>query len=287
MSLPVTVCIPVLNEERHLPSCLEALDDDFEAVVVVDSGSTDGTRRISEAAGATVLDFQWDGRFPKKRNWVLRNHSFTTPWVLFLDADERVTPAFVEELRRTLAQTSCAGFRLSFDNWFMGQQLKHGDVMCKLPLFRIGTGEYERIPEDSWSQLDMEVHEHPIIEGAIGEISARLEHHGYHGAEHFLARHEQYADWEAARCLWLRRAGPGEWSNLNRRQHFKYSNLDRWWLAWCYFLTSFFMKQGFLDGVAGWRFARLKMRYFQRIRLKIRRIQDINATAVDDEGARL
>ena len=92
--LPVTVVIPVRNEERNLPGCLRALGKDFSEIVVVDSGSTDRTREIAEDGGAVVLDFNWDGKFPKKRNWALRHHEFQTPWVLFLDADEQVTPDF-------------------------------------------------------------------------------------------------------------------------------------------------------------------------------------------------
>jgi len=81
--LPVTVVIPVLNEELNLPSCMEALGDAFAEVVVVDSGSTDRTCEIAEQAGAKILQFQWDGAFPKKRNWALSHHDFQTPWVFF------------------------------------------------------------------------------------------------------------------------------------------------------------------------------------------------------------
>ena len=58
--LPVTVVIPVLNEELNLPSCLNALGDAFEKVLVVDSGSTDRTTEIASAAGAEVLQFMWN-----------------------------------------------------------------------------------------------------------------------------------------------------------------------------------------------------------------------------------
>ena len=143
MRLPVTVCIPVRNEERNLPGCLNALGKDFAAIVVVDSGSTDRTQEIAAEAGAVVLDFVWDGKFPKKRNWALRNYAFKTPWVLFLDADEQVTPAFVKELRGALAATPHAGFWISLTNWFMGHPLNYGDVFHKLALFRVGAGEYE------------------------------------------------------------------------------------------------------------------------------------------------
>lgn len=273
-SLPITVCIPVRNEEKNLPSCLEALGGAFAEMVVIDSGSSDRTRAIAEAAGAVVLDFEWNGCFPKKRNWALRQHEFQTPWVLFLDADERVTPSFLEELSVILEKTTHDGFWVSYNNWFMGKPLRHGDTFRKLGLFRIGSGEYERFPEDSWSHLDMEVHEHPVLEGTVGEIKAKLEHYDYRGLKHYLAKHNEYSTWEANRFAWLSEAGSEEWGKLNRRQCFKYRNLDQWWLGWVYWGVSYLLKKGFLDGRAGWVFARLKCRYFDEIRLKIMEIRD-------------
>lgn len=267
-ALPVSVCIPVKNEAVNLPSCLELLKD-FDEVVVVDSGSTDRTVEIAEAAGATVLQFRWDGQFPKKRNWALRNHRFKHPWVLFMDADERMNVGFVEELRRTLPGTSHAGFWISFTNWFMGTPLRHGDVFHKLALFRVGAGEYERYPEDSWSHLDMEVHEHPVLSGTAGELQTRLEHYDYRGLKNYLARHNEYSSWEANRYLWLMKAGDDAWNALNTRQRFKYRHLEAWWLAWFYWAVSVWLKKGFLDGRTGLRFGALKRHYFQEIRLKI------------------
>ncbi|MCW1887324.1 glycosyltransferase family 2 protein [Luteolibacter flavescens] len=267
--LPITVCIPVRNEEKNLPFCLNALGDSFTEIVVIDSGSTDRTRDIAEIAGVKVMDFAWDGKFPKKRNWALRNYSFSTPWVLFLDGDEGVTPAFIEELRRVIPQSPHAGYWISFENWFMGHPLRHGDVFRKLALFRVGTGEYERFPEDFWSHLDMEVHEHPVLEGTTGEIVARLEHHDFRGLKHYIAKHNEYSTWEANRYRWLQGAGQNEWAKLNDRQRFKYRNLDKWWLGWVYWGVAYFLKKGFLDGSTGWTFNRLKRRYFDEIRLKI------------------
>jgi glycosyltransferase involved in cell wall biosynthesis len=267
--LPVTVVIPVRNEEKNLPGCLKAVGKDFAQVVIVDSGSTDRTRLIAAEAGAVVLDFVWDGKFPKKRNWALRNYTFATPWVLFLDADEQVTPEFVQELRATLPDTPHSGFWISLTNWFMGSPLHHGDVFHKLAMFRVGAGEYECFPEDSWSHLDMEVHEHPVLSGTIGEIRARLEHQDYRGMKHYIAKHNEYSTWEANRFRWLQSAGEDEWSKLNTRQRFKYRHLDKWWLGWIYWAVAYFLKKGFLDGRAGWTFNRLKRRYFDEIRLKI------------------
>lgn len=267
-ALQISVCIPVKNEAINLPACLAALQD-FDEVVVVDSGSTDDTALIARAAGATVLQFEWNGQFPKKRNWALRNHSFKHPWVLFLDADERMNETMVAELQATLSGTNYSGFWISFTNWFMGSALHHGDVFHKLALFKVGAGEYERFPEDSWSHLDMEVHEHPVLTGTTGELKTRLEHQDYRGLKNYLARHNEYSSWEANRFLWLQMADPKAWQALNRRQQFKYRYLDRWWLAWLYWAVSVWLKKGFLDGFNGFRFGLLKRRYFEEIRLKI------------------
>ncbi len=267
-ALPVSVCIPVRNEEANLAACLARLVD-FAEVVVVDSQSTDRTADIAREAGATLLQFSWDGKFPKKRNWALRNHRFANPWVLFLDADEVVNPGLIEELRLILPTTTHAGFWISFTNWFLGHPLRHGDVFCKLALFRIGSGEYECFPEDSWSALDMEVHEHPVLKGTTGRIKTKLDHHDFRGLKNYLARHNEYSSWEANRYLWLQSVGENEWGTLNSRQQFKYRHLRKWWFSWFYWSFAVLVKGGFMDGMTGLRLGRLKRRYFDEIRLKI------------------
>lgn len=277
-SLPISVCIPVRNEERNLPECLESLGTAFDEVVVVDSGSTDSTREIAERAGATFLNFVWDGRFPKKRNWTLRHYKFKHPWVLFLDADERLTDSFIDELRRTIPTTSHVGFWLQFTNWFMNRPIRHGDTFRKLALFRTDAGQYECFPEEWWSHLDMEVHEHPILDGTTGEIHQPLDHHDYRGLEHYFAKHNQYSTWEVNRYLWLKAADKQTWSTLTSRQKFKYRYLRKWWLPYVYFVCSYFLKRGFLDGSAGWALARVKLRYFEEIGLKIREAENVLGT---------
>ena len=101
LSIPLSIVIPVKNEASNLTACLESVQD-FADVVVVDSKSTDATRDIVRKFQRTMIDFDWDGKFPKKRNWTLRNHRFQNPWVLFLDADERMTSEVKSELARTL-----------------------------------------------------------------------------------------------------------------------------------------------------------------------------------------
>ncbi len=265
--LPVTVVIPVKNEERNLARCLERLGR-FERVVIVDSGSTDRTHDIARAHGCEVVQFVWDGRYPKKRNWFLMHHTPATPWVFFLDADEYLPGAFVDELAATVATTTKVGFRVVYTNHFMGRSLRHGVPQVKLPIFRVGAGLYERIDEDSWSRLDMEVHEHPVLEGSVGQLATLVDHEDFKGLDAYVERHRQYADWEARRYLRLM-ATPDSQGHLTDIQRRKYGLLTRWWLAPSYLVYSYLWKLGFLDGMAGLAFARMKCRYFAMIRKRI------------------
>ena len=208
-ALPVTVAIPVKNEEVNLARCLKRLGR-FAEIVVIDSGSTDRTAEIAEEFGARVVDFRWNGRYPKKRNWFLLNAPPTEPWVLFLDADEFVDEAFCEALAGAVTVDDINGYWLCYRNYFLGRPLRHGLAQRKLALFRVGTALYEKIDEEFWSPLDMEVHEHPVVEGETGEISAPIDHRDDKGLGKFIEKHRDYALWEARRYAGLRRdPGPG------------------------------------------------------------------------------
>ena len=268
LRLPVTVAIPVKNEERNLARCLDRLKR-FAKIVVIDSGSTDRTREIAQEHGCEFVLFRWDGQFPKKRNWFLLNHPPTTPWVFFLDADEYLTDEFVDELARALAMTTHVGFRVMYSNYFLGKKLKYGVPQIKLPIFRVGSGLYERIDEDEWSALDMEVHEHPVLEGTVGQLNTLVDHQDFKGLDAYIARHKEYASWEARRYLKLRET-PEAMAHFTAIQRRKYDSLTSCWLAPSYFLYSWLWKRGILDGWAGFVFAKMKASYFSQIRRKVR-----------------
>lgn len=266
LKIPVTVVVPVKNEEKNLPDCLAPLKE-FDQVLVVDSGSTDCTANIVESFGYEFIRFNWNGQFPKKRNWVLRNQLIKHEWVLFLDADEILTPEFIQELRKNIKASDVNGYWITYQNHFMGRPLNYGDKMRKLPLFRVGMGAYEKIEEDSWSHLDMEVHEHPIVEGVTAHFKASIIHNDYKGLEHYIARHNAYSSWEANRYLNL------DNSNLSFRQKVKYGLMNTGLLPILYFIGAFVMKLGFLDGRAGLYLALYKAQYFFQIQTKIKELQ--------------
>jgi glycosyltransferase involved in cell wall biosynthesis len=266
------VVIPTKNESANIGRCLDALKG-VEDIVLIDSGSTDGTCEIARARGVTVVDFKWDGGFPKKRNWTLRNVPLKKPWVLFLDADEVVSEAFLDEVRRTLPTTTHDGFWLSYTNYFLGRRLEHGDPFRKLALFRVGSGEYERIDEKQWSHLDMEVHEHPVLGGTVGEITSPIEHNDFKGLFAYVQRHNEYSTWEARRYLSLMQSGAEKWTELNPRQQRKYKNLRKGWFPFGYFFASYVLKRGALDGGVGLAFWLHKAFYFYQVQLKISELE--------------
>lgn len=263
--IPLTVIISVKNEELNLPGCLEKLKR-FAQIIVVDSGSSDGTLSIATAMGAEVLQFNWDGKFPKKRNWALQNASLLHEWVLFLDADEFVTEDFVNEVEIKTQNPNYNGYIIQFENYFMGRKLRYGYGFRKSALFKKSKGAYEKVEEDLWSHLDMEVHEHPIIEGKVGVINAKVIHKDFKNLEHYIAKHNAYSTWEAQRYLQLKQSKN---SQLSLNQKIKYGLLNTGFLPAVYFVGAYFLKLGFLDGKEGFYLARFKSHYFFQIQTKI------------------
>lgn len=272
--LDLTIAIPARNEERNLEGCLAAIGRDFaKEIVVIDSGSTDRTVEVARAHGVIVHDFRWNGRFPKKRNWYLRNYCPQTRWVLFLDADEYLTEEFKNEMRRELPGSQKVGYWLSYSIYFLGERLRGGYPLRKLALFQVGAGEYEHIDEARWSDLDMEIHEHPVLEGVVGIITNRIDHRDFRGVAHYLSKHNEYSSWEAARfladCGDTAKRGAWTW-----KQRVKYRLMRSPLIGVVYFLGSYIMMAGFRDGAAGFAFTILKMAYFTQVYCKIRELED-------------
>src|SRR3981081_2595285 len=94
--IPLSVLIPIRNEAANLPRCLASVAWADE-IFVVDSQSTDGSQKIAENHSARVVQFAFNGIWPKKKNWALENLPFKHEWVFILDADEVLPPSAAEE----------------------------------------------------------------------------------------------------------------------------------------------------------------------------------------------
>lgn len=272
--LDLTIAIPVKNEEKNLFGCFAAIGDNFAAeIVVIDSDSTDSTCKIALDQGAKTINFRWNGEFPKKRNWFLRNYNLKTKWILFLDADEYLTEDFKNELRNTLSKSNenNVGYWLNYTIFFMGKKLKGGYPLTKLALFQVGLGQYERIDENEWSKLDMEVHEHPILNGKIGKIKSKIEHQDFRGISHYIIKHNEYSSWEAVR--FLKSLQNEKLTELTLKQKIKYKLVKSPFIAPAYFFGNYIFLGGFRDGAIGFAFAVLKTAYFMQIYCKIKELE--------------
>ncbi len=101
--VPVSVIVPIRNEAGNLPRCLDSIRWADE-IFVVDSQSTDGSVEIAQQRGVQVVQFQFNGTWPKKKNWALENLPFRNDWVFILDADEVLPPEAEQEFAKAIAE---------------------------------------------------------------------------------------------------------------------------------------------------------------------------------------
>jgi|ERR1035438_1085301 glycosyltransferase involved in cell wall biosynthesis len=255
--LPVSAIVPVRNEARNLPRCLESLAGVGE-VYVIDSESTDDTVAIAHAHGAKVVQFHYAGGWPKKRQWAMETLPLACDWILLLDADEVLTPELVEEIRRALPNPVVDGYSIRLRMYFLGRVLRHCDAsFWKLSLFRKGRGRFEcRLKDQDSSMADIEIHEHVVVEGPTAKLRNSVVHHNVDSLSRYILKHNEYSNWEA-RVL-LQPEGDSEevkadlFGTQAQRRRWLKRNLYRLpGSPILLFLYRYVFRLGFLDGVPG------------------------------------
>jgi glycosyltransferase involved in cell wall biosynthesis len=265
---PISVLIPAKNERANLRACLESCRFAAE-VVVVDSGSTDGTRAIAAEAGATLVDFSWNGAFPKKKNWALAHVPWQNEWVFILDADERITPALAAELAALVAgRPDCDGYYVNRRFWFLDGWLMHCGYYpsWNLRFFRHRLGRYEQFAgvADTGSG-DNEVHEHVELQGRAGRLRHELEHYAFPSIDIWVEKHNRYSNWEArllaSPAAQQAAAGAALDPALARKRRLKHLAARLPFRPTLRFLYHYVARAGFLDGYRGYVFCRLMAFY--------------------------
>jgi glycosyltransferase involved in cell wall biosynthesis len=254
-TLPVSVIIAARNEGKNLPRCLQALKAVGE-VYVIDSQSSDDTVEIARSHGAQVVQFHYQGGWPKKRQWAMNTLPIAYDWVLLLDADEVLTPELTEEIRSAIQNPAVNGYFIQLRTWFLGRVLRHGDVgLWKLSLFRRGRGRYEcRLKNQDASMADMEVHEHVVVEGVTAKLRNPLIHHNVESLSRYIQKHDEYSNWESRVLL------EGDDKELPPSLAGTQAQRRRWLKRKLFalpgspvllFLYRYVLRFGFLDGVPG------------------------------------
>lgn len=262
--IPVSVIVVTRNEAMRLPACLAALKA-FDEVLVVDSASTDQTALVAQEWGATVVPFLWNGQYPKKRQYCLDHLQTRHDWIFFVDADEVLTPALVEEIRHL--NFDRAGYFVTGTYYWHGRVLRHGLKNNKIALFHRKKCAYPVIDDlDIPGMGEMEGHYQPAPlpeyagEG-LGQLHSPLLHDAAQDEAHWLERHRRYATWE--RGMNKRGAWPVDPISSRQRMKIIFRNLPARGLV--AFLHCYIWKRGFLDGAAGFDFARKRAEYYQMI----------------------
>ena len=265
MTVSVSVVIPTKNEARNIERCLRSITWASE-IYLIDSQSTDETCRIAAEYGVKVVQFDYQGGWPKKKNWALANVPFENEWVLLLDADEALLEGSEQEIAAAVqADDSIDGYWINRRFMFLGKWLKHAYYPnWNLRLFKHCRGRFEKLVEGETDSGDVEIHEHVVVDGRTGRLGTELEHYAFPSVESFIDKHNRYSNWEAQLQVELDQKNGGvqlqdKTLSFHRRMKLATSRLPmRPFLRFCYI---YFLQRGLLDGIEGYYFARLHACY--------------------------
>lgn len=221
---PLSAVIITLNAASQLEDCLKSVAF-CDEIVVVDSGSTDGTLALAEKYGARVIVSEWRGFGPQKQFAV---EQAAHDWVLCVDADERVSDRLRASIEGALASPACAAYRFPRCNRFMGRYLRHGEGYPDWSL-RLFDRRHARWSGDP-------VHEKVTADGEVGALAGDLMHDSAETLETYLAKQNRYTTLAAKEAL-----ARGKTSTA---AHVVLSPLLR-------FIKFYVFRLGFLDGVPG------------------------------------
>ncbi len=271
--IPASVVVMTRDEADNLPDCLANLDG-FAQVFVVDSASGDGTAEIARAQGATLVPFDWNGRYPKKKQWCLDTLPFACEWVLFVDADERVSPALAAQLAHRLSPPGpppeVAAFMLDSRPVVLGRALRFGPRYSKIALMRRGRVRFPECRDlDVPTMWEVEGHYQPLVDGTVERLLEHLLHEDRKPPSAWFSRHNRYSDWEAALAAEPARraallAAEGPWRRLLKRL---FARLPARPLF--VFLHAYVIRLGALDGLPGLHHALARAFYYWQIAYKV------------------
>lgn len=263
-----SVVILTKNEERDLPGCLRSVEG-CNDVVVFDSFSTDRTVEIATHAGARVLQRAFDN-YAAQRNASLHEVGFRWPWVLILDADERLTPALRDELVTLAAsETDCVAARMRRRDFLGATWLRRSQL----------SPFYVRFVRPQRVHYERAVNEVLKVDGLIAEMRGYFDHFPFSkGIRHWVAKHNTYSTMEADLVVETKLGKVAfSWQQAffakdfnERRFHQKELFYRLPFRPLIKFFLIYFARAGLLDGRAGFTYATLQSFYEYLIVLKTR-----------------
>lgn len=267
-AIPVCVLITTKNEERNIARCLDSAAS-FSYVAVIDSHSSDRTTAIAREKGAHIMSYKWDGKYPKKRQWCLDTLALPYDWVLWLDADEELTEAFVAKVRALFqkGEPKEYGFFVRGQYVWNGRELKYGMRNNKIALMNRRKMVFPVVDDlDIAGMGEIEGHYQPVLRngslGRVGQIRAPILHHAYEDKAKWDERHDRYARWEAEMIRGDRYPpDPMLWRQMIKST--LRGSAVRPYLAFIYY---YIVRGGVFDGMDGLSFALSRMGYLRLVR---------------------
>src|SRR3954462_3168895 len=262
----ISAIILTKNEAQNLPDCLKSIES-IDDRIVVDSSSADETIAIAEKNGARVYT-NFFKSFGEQRNWALDNCAPKYDWILFIDADERSTPAFQDAVTAAIqrAPDDVAGFYGCWKLMFKGVWLKRCDSFPKWQLRVVRKG-CVRFVDFGHGQKE------GVVDGRLDYIREPYLHlPANKGLDDWVERHNRYAEQEAA----ARRLEPIVWKNIfsangstrNRAVKPLVSRIPGWPLL--RFVWPYIFRLGFLEGRPGFSYCLHLARYERLIQVKMK-----------------
>jgi glycosyltransferase involved in cell wall biosynthesis len=265
----ISVLILTKNEAANLPRCLESVawSDD---IVVLDSGSTDGTVEIARAFGAKVFHRAFDDEATQ------RAYSLTLPfkhhWVYNPDADEVATVGLRDEMLAAVAAPDRAevAYQCRFRNMFMGRWLRYSSLYPTwvIRLFRPDRMRFER-------QINLRY----VADGPVGALESHFEHHSFNnGLDAWFDKHNRYSSGEARESLASLANSRVAWRSLvdfrpsrarDRRRALKELSFRMPMRPMLRFLYMYLWRGGVLDGIPGFHYCAMVSVYEYMIVLKM------------------
>ena len=238
----IAVIILTKNEKLHIGRCLERLAPlEARQIFVVDCFSTDGCDKIAAEMGATVSLHEWPGLQSVQFNWALNNLPIDTKWILRIDADEYLTPESIEWLKANLEKIgeNIVALEFTLERRFMGGMIMHGtNGIPMVRMFRNGFGRYAETLMD----------ERIVFEGEKMPVPVVFYDDNLNSLEWWEEKHRGYAKREAQQAIESQKSGV--WTDPRKA---KYYRLPPYFRPVAYFCIRYFLKLGFLDGLAGFR----------------------------------
>lgn len=264
----ISIIILTLNEQQDLPGCLDSLEwaDDIH---VVDSGSTDKTLDIANDINAKTYYNKFTG-FGDQRNWSLKNCNLKYDWILFLDADERSTPAFKNSLIANInsASSRTIGFYLCSKTILSGTWLRYSDNFPKwqFRLLQRDKGSFINAGHGQKESGDVNFIKYinePYIHLAFSK-----------GWKYWHEKHKQYAIKDAKQATECKVPFAAIFSTSSSQRNLAIKYFARKIPGWPYirFLITYLFQRGFMDGKYGFFYCRKILWYEKRIHKEIKKI---------------